>query len=256
MTARITDFARSYVRWSVEADPTDTRQPGHMPWGNSVRIQIDARCTIVESRTGERSEFSLIAPCRKEWMYRDMGLIMEPGAEYRVIFSLDRQLDVAMSARAEGDRPLPASTEGFQALEFEIAETGAVELETEAAVVRAAEGGRPIVARTRFGSRDGKRSALLEYPVRTMNYHPERLRFQVDTGPLIFAALETPFEDPIDCCRLAHTIYNRFDYAEFTCRPAGPLPGPTRNGTLLGAYSEIHQLPVETRLFAVPTPSS
>src|SRR5690606_10345285 len=128
MTQTVTDFSRSYVRWSIPPDPTDTRQPGHMPWGNSVRIQIDAACTISNQSTGESETFYLIAPCRKEWMYRDTGLIMEPGAEYRTIFGRDRQLDVAMSARLQGDRPLPASTAGFTSLDFEISTVSATRL--------------------------------------------------------------------------------------------------------------------------------
>ena len=45
----------------------------------------------------------------------------------------------------------------------------------------------PIVAKTSFEV-NGIR-ATLEYPVRTMNYHDDRVRFQVDTGPLIFPDL-------------------------------------------------------------------
>ena len=46
MPVQVTDFSRSYVRWSIDADPADQRTPGHMPWGNSVRLPIDARCSI------------------------------------------------------------------------------------------------------------------------------------------------------------------------------------------------------------------
>ena len=39
----ICDFANSYIMWTVPPNPSDNRQPGHMPWGNSARIQLDAR---------------------------------------------------------------------------------------------------------------------------------------------------------------------------------------------------------------------
>lgn len=245
----VTDFSRSFVRWSVLPDPTDDRVPGHMPWGNSVRIGIDARCTIIDP-SGLATDFYLIAPCRKEWMYRDTGLIMDPGGEYRVIFSADRQLDVAMQARLEGDRPLPATTAGFEHLTFEMSELPAEFLESDTAVVAASRSQRPLVARTRIGNDTTGYTATLEYPVKTMNYRPERERFQVDTGPLIFPDLEAPFEHPIECCRLAHTVFNTLDYAEFVCRPAGDETLRGTAGIGLRAYTQIHHLSARHELFA------
>jgi hypothetical protein len=186
--------------------------------GNSVRIQIDAACTITDESDGGRETFYLIAPCRKEWMYRETGLVMEPGAEYRAIFGRDRQLDVAMSTRLHGDRPLPGSTAGFTTLAFEIGTIAATLLESDADIVEASAGNAPIVARTSIADTERGLTALLEYPIRTMNSHPERGRFQVDTGPLIFADLSRETAHPIEHCRLAHTVYNTLDYAEFTCR--------------------------------------
>jgi len=247
----VTDFNRSYVRWTIAADPTDTRQPGHMPWGNSVRIQIDALCTITDQSTGESENFYLIAPCRKEWMYRDRELIMDPGAEYRVIFSRDRQLDVAMSIRGQGDRPIPATTVAFTSLEFELSTAAANQLQTDLDVVPASAGRASIVARTEITNAKRGLTALLEYPIRTMNYHPERQRFQVDTGPLLFPDLSIETDQLIECCKLAHTVYNTFDYAEFVCRSLTPLIGDNPAEVSLFHYSAIHRLAVRHTLFAL-----
>ncbi len=249
MQRTVTDFSRSWVRWSVLPDPTDDRTPGHMPWGNSVRIALDARCTIVDP-TGSVTELFLIAPCRKEWMYRETGLIMDPGGEYRAIFSADRQLDVAMQARLDGDRPLPISTVGFESLTFEISEMSAEQLESDADVVAASSLRRPLVATTRIDNKATGFSAVLEYPIRTMNYHTDRERFQVDTGPLIFPDLEAAFEHPIERCRLAHTVYNTMDYAEFVCRPEGHEVIAATAGIGLRAYTEILQVPARHELYA------
>ena len=78
----ICDFANSYIRWVVPPDLSDDRQPGHMPWGNSARIQLDARCEVVDRATGASEEFFLITPCRTEWMYRDDTLFQVPNHEY------------------------------------------------------------------------------------------------------------------------------------------------------------------------------
>ena len=47
------DFNNSYIKWEGEYDPSDTRKPGHMPWGNRLRIQLDARCELTDEETGE-----------------------------------------------------------------------------------------------------------------------------------------------------------------------------------------------------------
>lgn len=248
MAQHVTDFSRSFVRWSVLADPSDTRAPGHMPWGNSVRLQIDARCSI-RNPSGETTDFYLIAPCRKEWMYRDTGLLMDPGAEYRAIFCADRQVDVAMQARLTGDRPLPDSTGGFIDLAFEIATRPAIELFTARAIVEASLRSDPIVVQTTIGHQESGLTALLEYPVRTMNYHPERGRFQVDTGPLIFPDLTLTVDHPIDSCRLAHTVFNALDYAEFTCRPAGDGIDAELEGTGLRRYRDLYRVTAAHRFF-------
>ena len=82
-----------------------------------------------------------------------------------------------------------------------------------------------------------------------MNYHPDRTRFQVDTGPIIFADLESEAEtgSPL---RLAHTVFNRFDYAEFVCRPQPETMTPT-GGVVSLNYSEIAARTVVQTLFAV-----
>lgn len=247
----VTDFNRSYVRWSIAADPTDARQPGHMPWGNSVRIQIDATCTISHDPTGDSAMFYLIAPCRKEWMYRETGLIMDPGGEYRMIFSRGRQRDVAMSMVGQADRPLPTATDAFTSLDFELITVPAIQLRSDEDVVRASQEQAPIVARTEITNAEHGLATMLEYPVRTMNFHPERQRFQVDTGPLIFPDLAVVVDHPLDCCQLAHTVYNTFDYAEFVCRRPIPLDTGGFGGLSIFPYSEVHRLPVRNELFAM-----
>ena len=249
MSDQVIDFNRSWVRWSIAADPTDTRQPGHMPWGNCVRIQIDAACSITTTKTNTTTDFYLIAPCRKEWMYREKGLIMEPGGEYRVIFSLDQQHDVSM-ATIVGDRLLPTSTASFLALEFEIEYAEAERLTDDHEVVRASLGGNPITVRTHLADPDGDASAVLEYPVRTMNYHPDRSRFQVDTGPLIFADLESLSDTGDPALRLAHTVFNRFDYAEFVCRQ-NPETASSSAGVVTLNYADVIARNVVHDLFAI-----
>src|SRR4051812_27860878 len=117
---RLTDFGNSYMTWIVDPDLTDTRVPGHMPWNNSARILIDARCTITN---GDKTEqFYLIAPCRTEWMYRDDTVIQNPSGEYRVIFSQERSLSVGKHMTESGPAPRSTTNERIKSLIFAIDE--------------------------------------------------------------------------------------------------------------------------------------
>lgn len=249
MTHRITDFGNSYMTWMVPADPNDRRKPGHMPWGNSARILIDARCTIVDERRGITEELYLIAPCRTEWMYRETELIQDPSGEYRVIFSQERQLFVGKKIAEEGARDRSVSTEVFTALDFTITSIAADQLTTDREVVDATMANRPLVGKTEIVDDAFGLRATLEYPIRTMNFHPERVRFQVDTGPLIFPDLAAPHEWLIDRCKLAHTVYNTFDYAEFVCKQPTPLVRDGSDVASIFHYSDFRRLPVTNTLF-------
>jgi hypothetical protein len=252
---KVTDFSNSYVTWDISADPDDRRKPGHMPWGNAVRILIDARCTIIDAESGNEVAFYLIAPCRTEWMYRETELLQDPSGEYRVIFSQDHQLFVGKSIAERGERAGPASTSVFNSLEFPVVTVPASPLPGYQDVIEATLQYVPIVARTTIEESGGLR-AVLEYPVRTMNFHQERVRFQVDTGPLIFPDLEIDVDEPIERCKLAHTVYNTFNYAEFVCKRPTPLVVDHETVASTFHYSEYHRLEVKNELFAVsPTTS-
>ncbi len=83
-----------------------------------------------------------------------------------------------------------------------------------------------------------------------MNYHDERVRFQVDTGPLIFPDLESDAANYIDRCYLAHTVYNNFTYAEFVCKRPTPLVIDGKTVASVYHYSYYKSLDVTNEIFA------
>ncbi|MCC6944183.1 MAG: hypothetical protein IT335_06375 [Thermomicrobiales bacterium] len=247
-----TDFNTSYMTWSAEANLNDTRKPGHMPWGNAARIMIDARCTILDQDGSLADELYLIAPCRTEWMYRETELIQNPSGEYRQIFSEPHALQRSVGKSMIENGPIahgPAtSTNGFTWIRFTIQRRTSRRLPTDQAVVDATVANLPIVAKTRYESNGS--IAILEYPIRTMNFHEERGRFQVDTGPIIFPDLDATAERLIDRCYLAHTVYNNFTYAEFVGKQPTPVMVGGAEVASIYHYSFYKNLDVTTELFA------
>jgi hypothetical protein len=258
----MTDFGNSYMTWSVPHDPSDQRKPGHKPWGNSARILLDARCTIINTASGATDDFYLVAPCRTEWMYQDEHLFQLPSGEYREIFSSTRRLNLGKRLTVEGEQPrsLPALAPtaptpgavrivGLTSLEFTIGTYPvATALTTDADVVAATQQNLPLGGVTEIWEDARNLRAVLEYPIKTMNFHPERQRFQVDTGPLIVPDLAAPEAHWMDTFSLAHIIYNTFERAEFICRRPTPLLVDGREVAQLLHYNEVRVLPARHTL--------
>lgn len=220
------DYSRSYLRWTTAPRTSDARTPGHMPFGNSVRILLDARARLIDSASGTDEEFYLIAPCRTEWMYRDDSCIQQPGGEYRLAWAQrkNRALRFSRDLADPDPRPQPVPIDDrYLDLGYALTPLPNPRPAAEnAALVAAAESLSPVVIQTEIENETRTRRAVLEYPVKTFNYHPERILFQMDTGPMLWADLDSPEADPMCWLRLAHTVFNRFDRAEFVLR--GPTP--------------------------------
>ena len=221
------DYSRSFLRWTTAPTTSDIRTPGHMPYGNSVRILLDARARVVDSISGADEQFYLIAPCRTEWMYRDDSCIQQPGGEYRLAWAQDKNRALRFSRDLTDPDPRPQPVpidERYLELDYDLTPLSNPSMATDnTALVAAAESLDQVVIQTEIRNSAGTRRALLEYPVKTFNYHPERTLFQMDTGPMLWADLESSDADPMCWLRLAHTVFNRFDRAEFVLRVPTPF---------------------------------
>ena len=247
------DYSRSYLRWTTAPTTTDVRTPGHMPYGNSVRILLDARARLSDAVTGSDEEFYLIAPCRTEWMYRDDSCIQQPGGEYRLAWAQDKDRALRFSRDLADPDPRPQVVpidERYLALDYTLTPLPSPHRAADnAALVAAAESLAQVVIQTEIQNEAGTRRAVLEYPVKTFNYHPERVLFQMDTGPMLWADLDSTETDPMHWLRLAHTVFNRFDRAEFVIR--GPTPYLV-NGAEVGQvedYQHVVAQPARHRFF-------
>ena len=243
-------YERSYVTWTIPHNPNDKRVPGHKPWGNSARILFDARCVLTEDATGKSEEFFLVVPCRTEWMYQERNMIQKPSGEYRAMHSRERYRSVGlgMTAPVEAARSIRA-LDVFSAYEITVNEYPTVTpLTTDQAVVDATLAGLPIIAQNEI--HDHGFTALLEYPVKTMNFLADRVRFQVDTGPLLLPDFSATHEHWIDRLLMAETVYNTFDWAEFVARAPTPLVVDGREVATVLHYSDYRAYPARTTFYA------
>lgn len=203
----VTDFSNSYMTFYSR--------------GNIARILIDAACTLTDDETGSSQDYYLIAPCRGERMYLTTQLSQEPGYEFGGIFSRDGFALLRTRALAtENGRELGSAPGRLDKVDLSIRTyASAHQAKGEGEVVEATLSNVPLVGRTELSLGSNLR-AVLQYPVKTMNIARNPARFQVDTGPLLWAGRGLHGDRALEELQVAHVLYNTFDRAEFVAREA------------------------------------
>jgi hypothetical protein len=216
---------------------------------------LEARCLLTEEASGRSDEFFLIAACRTEWVYQEENLFQIPSREYRGIWSRERQMSTGYGIIDGGETNTSGRcVDQFTSLHFTVRKyPEATALETDEAVVEATERELPIVAQTEIRDQERGLRAMIEYPVKTMNFHPERKRFQVDTGPLLLPDFASEAEHWIERFDMAHVAYNTFDRAEFIIRRPTPVEVEGAEICRVHHYSEIRVHEARNRLLCAGT---
>ena len=234
------DFSNSYMFWESQYNPEDKRKPGHMPWGNSARIQLNARCEWVNERTGEEDEFFLITPCRTEWMYRSDQLWQTPNNEYCGIWS---RSEFVAGHVEEGYSAASAIKDRYTDFRLTIRNFPRTQqLEDDEQIIQATLKDLPLVGRTEVWDEGRQLRAMIEYPIKTMNVLPEHKRFQVDTGPVLFPDFGRSTGRPIESFAVAFVCYNNFDLAEFILRQPTKAREDGPEGRSVLEYSDVRRL--------------
>jgi hypothetical protein len=237
----VIDFARSFVTFFGNNQ------------GNIARIQLDAACTVINDGTGERTTYYLIAPCRAERMYLDTSLLQQPNYEFCGIFSPDDCLIIRTHWRSDRDnREYGRNNVRFAEVQLAIHAAAARELATAGEIVAATLDNAPLAARTRLEAPQGEQSAVLEYPIKTMNVLPPETRFQVDTGPILLPNFTSQAARPIERFELAYAVYHQFTRAEFILRRPVPVNvGDDRLTSAVTDYSEVRESAAQHSFFAL-----
>lgn len=239
------DFSNSYMTFTVKDR------------SNSARILLDARCTLSDKQRGETTEVNLIAPCRSEKMYLKEKLFQDPNYEFAGIWNAKQfviiRTHLTHDPKREGEWQAGEVDAGrFAEVKIDIRTHPEVQALTEdEQVVRATLKNLPLIARTHLQHTDAHLSAVLEYPIKTMNVCELTKRFQVDTGPLLIPDFTSQAKLPVERFQLAHVVYNTYTAAEFVVRQPTPVVVDGKEVTKVMHYGKIVTLPARNELFCV-----
>ncbi len=248
----VCDFSNSYMTWVVEPNPHDRREPGHMQYRNSARIQIDARCEIVNEKDEASEAFFLITPCRSEWMYRSDTLFQYPSGEYCAIWSETDFMNVGHGLIDSGGKHTAALIKDrFTDFRLTIRTLPrSRSLVNSEQIIQATRDNYPLIGRTDIWDKTRDMRARIEYPIKTININNEHKLFQVDTGPLLFPDFTCSSIQPIEWFSVAYVCYNTFDSAEFILRKPTPVMDGDREFCKVVTYSDIRRMPVRNSIFS------
>ncbi|MGH2550622.1 MAG: hypothetical protein ACRDHN_14605 [Thermomicrobiales bacterium] len=222
--------------------------------GNIARIQVDAVCDVEGwGSDGGPERFYLIVPCRSERMYEDGQLFQMPNYEFCGIFTEDRVSLIRThwtSDRENND--IQAIADRFEQVAIDGTEMKAELLPDVESIVSATLANRLLVARTMVRDEATGTTAMLEYPIKTMNVTRDPYRFQVDTGPIIVPLFDSTAE-PLGRFAIAHTVYWQDDRVEFVLRKPhvvgsnGDAPVEVTDYTELSFSAATHEIWAEVR---------
>lgn len=233
---KTTDFARSFLTFRIDTlkKPPLTTSHKSPHTLNNARVQLDCRCEVLERQGGTLKEFVLGANCKTERVGVDQDLFTEPNADFIPIFSRETFMNLKAFDRVDKgvmfyppsrgvqpERQVGQVAEAFDGVQIDLYRSEGESLETADKIIEATLAGHPLVAQTEMKSE--RYTALIEYPVKTINVDERDKIYQTDTGPILFPDLSCPPEELIGEMELAFVAFNCPEWAEFILRVKAEL---------------------------------
>jgi len=206
------DFSRSFITFV-----TNNRS-------NNARIQVEARCEMLDEKTGESEDFYLVASCKGEDTYGEGCLFLIPNYDFCMVYSHEDFMIIRTHGNAERDNATVGHNRGhFLDVHFHIEMSDAEVLENDEEIVQATLANRILNGRTKIADEDGRYSATLEFPIKTMNVNDINNAYQVDTGPILLPDFASSKERMVERFQLAFVAYNQGNEAYFVIQEPTPI---------------------------------
>ena len=152
------DFSRSFATFEASGS------------GNNARIQVEARCDLLDLKTGESENHYPVASCKGEDTHEKGCLFLSPSYNLGMIYSSTDFVILCTHVPADSDNTTVGDNGGdFLDVQFHISMVHAEALENARNVVQAAFASRVLGGRTEISDDEGRHRAVLEFPIRTMN---------------------------------------------------------------------------------------
>lgn len=226
------DFSRSYLRFRVDLQSQPAITLSHQPptTENNVRINLECRCAITDTRSGITTVYALGASCKTErvggpgnlWLLPNADFCLTKSDEDFLIIKSWEKKDIGVmrnpaSLGPQPERQVGVVKEAWTDSSIEFREAPGRKLETIEEMIEGIRGTQPMVSHTEYA--DGDYYVVIDHPVKTINYSERENVFQTDTGPILLPDLSIERleqeEKLVGCFDLAYSAFNASDWAEF-----------------------------------------
>lgn len=218
---------------------------------NSVRMWIESRTTIIDSKTGKRTVYYQCGSCKAEDTFAKSKLFLDDNYDFLPIFGDGETLVFRRKASVSATyRQVAKDLWGVPV--FVLREPAAItEIDTGAKIWDAVQADLPLVGLTELHNPDTGLSALIEYPIKTMNVRQSDMAWQIDTGPIAFPDLTKRYDRQIDCLSLAYIAVNAPNFADFIVERETPILVDDKEVANVFHYSQQLSFPAKNSIFAL-----
>lgn len=221
---------------------------------NSVRMWIESRTIVRNTKTGEETAYYQGASCKSEDTFAEKNLFYKDNYDFLPVFGKDK---VLIFRRHFDERPsyrkvqLMSDTWGADP-DIRLPQPKSITLlDTFEKIKEATLEGIPIVTQTEIADENTGLSAMIECPCKTMNINSETKMYQTDTGPVVLPDISRHYDEPMDALRLAFIAFNVPHFADFVVEAPVPIVENGKTVKMVLHYSELITHKAVNKIFAV-----
>ncbi len=218
------DFSRSFATFT-----TQNRT-------NNARIQVESRCILTDKQSGTSEAYYLVASCKGEDTYGKGRLFLVPNYDFCMVYSSKDFMIIRTHSNTERDNTTIGDNKGhFLDVHFNIKLVEGKVLESNDEIVKATLENHVLNGQTEIWN--DKYSAVIEFPIKTMNVNDISIMYQVDTGPVLLPDFASTKERMVERFNLAYVAYNKPDEAYFVIQE--PIPIKDGSEDKVSHYSKV-----------------
>lgn len=210
---------------------------------NSPRFWVESRCRVTDAG-GKSVEFLQCGLCRSERTFAYRALFTEDNYDFLPVFA-ETQAVIFRRYTSVGRpyRDVRSVEASWGGVEPRLSTQQARVLATPDEIFQAMQEGKPIIGQTQLRDEQTGQVAVIEYPIKTINFERNRKDWQVDTGPVILPDLSVPPEQWPHTIQLAHIAFRTPYWADFLVDQPTAIPAADSSGEPLplDSQAEAHR---------------
>lgn len=178
--------------------------------------------------------------------------ILDPNYDFCAIFSDKEFRIIRVGVPDNKPETINDNLAHFRGVDFAIRMAEGEALADSEAIFHATRGGRVLNGRTTIADPAGRYTAMLEFPIKTINVYPKpSYIYQVDTGPVALPDFALQKPRWVERFRLAFVAYQKPGEVYFISQVPTPVNVGQADSPQVRHYSAIERMDSQNRVIAL-----